>query len=193
MSAINTILYGPPGTGKTYRTFRRAVELCDGPLPADMDEAAIRRRYEELRTLGRVSFVTFHPSYGYEEFVEGLRPHATERGQVAYDVLPGAFRRACEVAERRVETPAAIPAASIRDRKVFKISLGATWNAEGQVVFDYCLKNDCVLMGWGEDVDFTGRDDAAAIAQHLAREMPDAERPSSASIPRSSSPTRSQR
>lgn len=82
---LNTILYGPPGTGKTYATARHCVEICDGEAP-DLDNS-IRARYAKLVEEGRIEFVTFHQSYGYEEFVEGLRPE-TDQAELGSQTSP---------------------------------------------------------------------------------------------------------
>jgi len=71
---LNTILHGPPGTGKTWSVKRRCVEIRDGKATEDV----VRQRYDALRQEQRIEFVTFHQSYGYEEFVEGLRPDSKQ-------------------------------------------------------------------------------------------------------------------
>lgn len=172
--AENLILFGPPGTGKTYSTTSKAVELCDGKLP-DGDAKALTRRFNELRQEGRVSFVTFHQSYGYEEFVEGLRPVAKD-GQVFYEVLPGAFKRACNAARLRGRINPGISGKPLRDRIFYKMSLGATWNQEGTTVFDYCIENDCVLLGWGGDIDFSDSTDRVNILERIKSESPSLEK-----------------
>jgi len=59
------ILFGPPGTGKTYQAAREAVKLLDG----DVDDSTVVERHRELMDQGRIIWVTFHPSYSYEDFV----------------------------------------------------------------------------------------------------------------------------
>ena len=95
--SLNTILYGPPGTGKTYVTTGRCVEICDGLPAAELSDSGIRDRYAELVEEGRIEFVTFHQSYGYEEFVEGLRPE-TGDAAAGFRLVPkdGVLKRVAE-------------------------------------------------------------------------------------------------
>lgn len=103
----NLILYGPPGTGKTYHSAICAVAICDGKNPKELegDYNAVMKRYHELKAMGRVAFTTFHQSYGYEEFIEGIRPVINDkdhRGDISYTIEPGVFRRFCEQGGSRV-------------------------------------------------------------------------------------------
>ena len=102
---VNRILYGPPGTGKTYTSMAEAVALADGlgtddPLLKPEARRKLIARYEELGELGRIGFVTFHQSYGYEDFVEGLRPASGRADGLALEVVPGVLRRMAAAAER---------------------------------------------------------------------------------------------
>jgi len=81
---LNLILYGPPGTGKTYQLLHEYM-----PQFQEGEE----KRFE---------WVTFHPAYSYEEFIEGLRPENSGSGQIRYKVVPGIFKR---IAERAAAKP----------------------------------------------------------------------------------------
>lgn len=90
------ILYGPPGTGKTYAARNAAQELAARSALqhtfADLDEA---EKHDLLDPdSGLVRMVTFHPGYGYEEFIEGYRPTSLN-GQMQFEVCPGIFKKLC--------------------------------------------------------------------------------------------------
>jgi hypothetical protein len=60
---------------------------------------SLKQGPQQAETIKRFEFVTFHQSYGYEEFIEGLRPLTTDAGDISYEVKPGVFKRICKRAE----------------------------------------------------------------------------------------------
>ncbi|HFQ5324846.1 TPA: McrB family protein [Vibrio vulnificus] len=98
---LNQILYGPPGTGKTYHTIEAAVTAAE-PTFVWTNRSELKEKYDQLVTAKRIRFVTFHQSYGYEEFVEGLAASSID-GQISYEVKSGIFKDICEQASRGVE------------------------------------------------------------------------------------------
>lgn len=80
---LNLILYGAPGTGKTYSTMELACsifdrgtvsidDICEGNTHSNREE--VMEHYNNLVKQGFITFTTFHQSYGYEDFIQGLRP-----------------------------------------------------------------------------------------------------------------------
>ena len=87
LPSLNTIYYGPPGTGKTWTLRERA------------------KKFGKERCV----FVTFHQSYSYEDFVEGIKPKMGEvRGQLEYEIKKGLFREIVERAQKDSEVPYAL-------------------------------------------------------------------------------------
>ena len=96
-NALNQILFGPPGTGKTYHTIEAAVKAAEPNFTWETREE-LQTKYQKLVDEKRIRFVTFHQSYGYEEFVEGLKANSKE-GDISYNVEAGVFREICQQAE----------------------------------------------------------------------------------------------
>lgn len=98
---LNQILYGPAGTGKTYVTISKALQIV---VPEwwsedlERSRSTIVEQYKVLVDEGKISFVTFHQSYGYEDFIEGIKVKRVE-GQLNYDVESGVFKNICERAK----------------------------------------------------------------------------------------------
>lgn len=96
-SPLNQILYGPPGTGKTYTTINKALQIVAPGfyLENKDDREKLKARFDELLNNNRIGFVTFHQSFSYEDFVEGLKADS-ENGALNYSVEPGVFKAICE-------------------------------------------------------------------------------------------------
>ncbi len=101
----NTILYGPPGTGKTYNTIIYAVAIIENKELVTVKQEnydEVLERYNEYKEEGLIEFTTFHQSYGYEEFIEGIKPEVSsggKSGDVRYSIQPGVFKKFCEFAQ----------------------------------------------------------------------------------------------
>lgn len=100
----NVILYGPPGTGKTYIAKKVAEALVRPQTRHRLSETAAilpPAKTTELAVADFVEWATFHQSYAYEDFVEGLRPVQSDEGPegVSYKVVPGVFKRICSRAD----------------------------------------------------------------------------------------------
>ena len=154
---LNQILYGPPGTGKTYATVEATLDILDQSFLTEhrTDRSALKARFDELTREGRVRFVTFHQSFSYEDFVEGLRAVTNEAtGQLRYEIVDGIFKTLCETAAVKVTQQAEAPA-DIHGRRIWKMSLGNTLGDDAGI-YDECIANSYVLLGYGGAVDFKG-------------------------------------
>ena len=94
---LNQILYGPPGTGKTYNTINKALEIL-GVETQGKSRAELKVKFDEFRQNGQIEFVTFHQSFSYEEFVEGIKPVVKDLGDMTYKLGSGIFKKICDKA-----------------------------------------------------------------------------------------------
>jgi 5-methylcytosine-specific restriction protein B len=179
----NLILYGPPGTGKTYVTALEAVKLCDGVAdyaPTKEGRTALMTRYNELVTEKRIGFVTFHQNYGYEDFVEGLRPVAignSDGESVGFHLQPepGVFRLIAERAETGGLAVGNEPL-NIADLAVYKMSLGEVADSASDFVFKDSIQNNYALLGF-HDIDWSDQrfSDRDEIFSEVRKRYPDVE------------------
>ncbi|WP_418735948.1 AAA family ATPase [Desulfovibrio sp.] len=170
---LNQILYGPPGTGKTYATVDKALEIFVGAGLKDTGQSREerRQRFDELVRDGHVRFVTFHQSFSYEDFVEGIRASTDEEGRITYQVEDGIFKDLCSVASSRMERPHR-QSVSLEGRTVWKMSLGNTQGDDASI-YEECLQKNCLLMGYGGSVDFSACRTRDEIRRKFEEELPD--------------------
>jgi len=173
---LNQIFFGPPGTGKTYTTVSAAVSIVDpkGHAACGENREALRELYSKnlIRdwesTGGRIGFCTFHQAFGYEDFVEGIKPVEPKEEDtfLKYRIEDGIFKRMCRLAAENVlskraarEGKVVIPEKELAKAVFYKVSLGDANDPADQEIFDYCLENGVIALGYGDDVDFSGLDE----------------------------------
>ncbi|WP_306669798.1 MULTISPECIES: McrB family protein [unclassified Acinetobacter] len=96
---LNRILFGAAGTGKTFHSINHALSIIENkPLEVLEQEGrtALKARFDQYKEQGQIKFVTFHQSFSYEDFVEGIRAETNEEGQLSYDVKAGVFKEICD-------------------------------------------------------------------------------------------------
>ncbi len=97
----NQILYGPPGTGKTWNAVKYAMAIVcriDVDRISEEDRAQFQVfRFEPKECTGQIAMVTFHQSFSYEDFVEGIRPRL-DGEEIGYELRDGVFKRIAKAA-----------------------------------------------------------------------------------------------
>jgi len=87
------VLYGPPGTSKTFFAKKVVVSLLSDTQVTDDN---VTELFEELQEQQKVELVQFHPSYSYEDFIQGIKPAIGDNGSITYEIRDGIFKRLCE-------------------------------------------------------------------------------------------------
>ncbi|MBK7341709.1 MAG: AAA family ATPase [Saprospiraceae bacterium] len=189
---LNLILYGPPGTGKTYITKNLAVQIAENKSEKELNEIyptreSLNEAFKKLQERGQIGFVTFHQSFGYEDFIEGIKPimvdgkdgsPSSELGEqkvLNYEIKDGIFKMMSVRAESyqsfSSESKQMMFDKQIIDnldkKQFFKMSLGNTANEDDQIIYEYCLENNCIALGWGQEIDYNRAKDEGEIGKLL--------------------------
>lgn len=171
--AKNTILYGPPGTGKTYSVIEKAVDLVNPAFhETSPTREAYKEEYDRLFERKQIQFCTFHQSFAYEDFVEGLR--SNEKGN--FVPTDGIFKEMCAAASIGTQSHATYHF-NENDINFYKMSLGYIYSDDG--IYDYCTENNVIALGYGGDIDYTDCDSHQGVHDKVENEYYGDDEPSS--------------
>ena len=107
MHPLNCILFGAPGTGKTYATAEYALAFIEN-REVDLSKKSVEERktvmdsYNAYLKKGQIVFTTFHQSYGYEDFIQGMRPDPNS-DKLSFVYADGVFKKIADEARSDLE------------------------------------------------------------------------------------------
>ena len=176
----NTILYGPPGTGKTYHTVVYAVAIIENKLLEEVKNenyGDVLERFNKYKADGLVEFTTFHQSYGYEEFIEGIKPildtESDEQSDVKYTIEDGLFKAFCNKSSMPIARKANRELGLNKTPTIWKVSL---WSTGDNPTRTECLENGHIRIGWDdygaeitEDTDFSKQGGKKVLNAFISR------------------------
>lgn len=173
--SLNSIYCGPPGTGKTYNIANRCLEIIDENKYRDLINNSQKREelikeFNKLVDEKRIVFSTFHQSYGYEEFVEGIR--ITDKG--SFEIRDGIFKNICSAAMTSKIHKSSNYEFDEEEINFHKMSLGNIYN-EGEQIYSYCMEHNVVALGWGLDIDYSQCENKQAIKEKFLSKYPQGE------------------
>jgi len=150
----NIIIFGAPGTGKTYSTVQYAVSIVEEkPLSfvKQEDYKTVFARYLKYKEDGLIAFTTFHQSFGYEEFIEGIRPVISSGDNsdvvrdIDYEIKSGVFKEFCDAAGAPIESGTSVNFGFRKNPTVWKVSLEGTGDNSTRTD---CMENNHIRIGW---------------------------------------------
>lgn len=153
---LNQILFGPPGTGKTYATTELSVKIADPSgykeiMAKNQNEIRIliKKKYDELVQQKRIAFTTFHQSFSYEDFIEGLKADIPEgEDKVVYSVENGVFKQLALLASKSIGLNNITSNLGLNNEpKIWKISVGEVWDKERRNKY---IKAGEIRIGWNK-------------------------------------------
>ncbi len=126
-------------------------------------------RYQELlisnwdKTSGQIAFTTFHQSFTYEDFVEGIKP-IMDSEDLKYKVEDGIFKKMCSLAKGRstiteIKTDKELSwdEETFSQSIFYKLSLGEAANPDDDIIYEYCINNNLIALGFISDEDLTNK------------------------------------
>lgn len=120
--------------------------------------------FNKLKQQGQIEFVTFHQSYSYEEFVEGIKPDLENGKELRYKLQNGIFKTICNNAKELLETKVKHNF-NKNNISVYKILI------PDESLFAYCIENDCVAINWGNDIDISNCDSQEEIIAKIPEDF----------------------